>query len=202
MATFSPPSLIRPIANRAVHLRITPRPSSIGESREILRLISQFGEVEYFKNLKYDVIPVPNTIIVIFRDTEAARHCLERSPIRFRMGRVPLNPASQTPGPTDSRVFQIISNSCSRSFRDQLNSSHFHSSFEVDTKSIAQQDLAKKVPIIGLSDINWKAVDKPWHVVQVEKEKDGAFRASGKRKTLMEVYEEAHGTDDSFPQQS
>ena len=43
-------SLARPIAKRAVHLRITPRPSNISDSREILRLVSQFGEVEYYKN--------------------------------------------------------------------------------------------------------------------------------------------------------
>ncbi|KXL45289.1 hypothetical protein M433DRAFT_4630 [Acidomyces richmondensis BFW] len=195
MASFSTPSLIRPIANRAVHLRITPRPSNIGESREILRLLSQFGEVEHFRNLKYDAFPVPNTMLLIFRDIEAAQHCLERSPIRFRMHRARVNAASHNPEPTNSRIFQIISNSCSRSFRDQLNASHFHGSFEVDTKSAAQQDLAKKVPVIGLSDVNWRAVDKPWHVVQVEKEKDGAFRASGKRKTLMEVYKEAHEMD-------
>lgn len=80
-------SLARPVTSRAVHLRITPRPSNLGESREILRLISEFGEVEYFKNLKYDTLSAPNTALVIFKDQEAAMHCMKRSPIRFRMGR-------------------------------------------------------------------------------------------------------------------
>ena len=68
-------SLVRPTAGRAVHLRITPRPSNLGESREILRLISQFGEVEYFRNLKYDALSMPNASLVIFKDEEAASHC-------------------------------------------------------------------------------------------------------------------------------
>lgn len=79
-------SLVRSTVNRAVHFRITPRPSNISESREILRLISQFGEVEYYKHLKYDNLSHPNTSIVIFRDEQAAEHCLKRSPIRFRLG--------------------------------------------------------------------------------------------------------------------
>ena len=79
-------SLARPIAKRAVHLRITPRPSNISDSREILRLVSQFGEVEYYKNLKYDTLSHPSASLVIFRDEKAAESCLKRSPIRFRLG--------------------------------------------------------------------------------------------------------------------
>lgn len=79
-------SLTRPTANRAVHLRITPRPSNISESREILRLISKFGEVEYFKNLKYDVLSHPSAALVIFREDQAAETCIRRTPIRFRLG--------------------------------------------------------------------------------------------------------------------
>ncbi|USW53981.1 hypothetical protein Slin15195_G073000 [Septoria linicola] len=83
-------TLARPTAGRAVHLRITPRPSSLGESREILRLISQFGEVEHFKNLKYDALSMPNAALVIFKDEDAAVHCMKKSPIRFRMGKAPV----------------------------------------------------------------------------------------------------------------
>lgn len=79
-------TLARSTANRAVHLRITPRPSNISESREILRLVSQFGEVEYFKNLKYDTLSHPTASLVIFREEKAAQDCLKRSPIRFRLG--------------------------------------------------------------------------------------------------------------------
>jgi hypothetical protein len=81
-------SITRPLANRAVHLRITPRPSNLGESREILRLLSGFGEIEYYKNLRYDVLTAPDAALVIYKDNDAAMECLRRSPIRFRMGKV------------------------------------------------------------------------------------------------------------------
>lgn len=80
-------SILRPTVNRAVHLVITPRLSNLGESREVLRLISQFGEVEYFRNLKYDALSAPNAALVVFKDEEAASFCVRKSPIRFRMGK-------------------------------------------------------------------------------------------------------------------
>ncbi|KAK4555833.1 hypothetical protein LTR86_007053 [Recurvomyces mirabilis] len=183
-------SFVRPTASRAVHLRFTPRPSSLGESREILRLISQFGEVEHFKNLKYDALSAPNTAIVIFREAEAASHCIKKSPIRFRMG-----PAEQSQDPDTTveglRLFQIQANTARINFRDQLNSSHFHGNFAIDGKSVAQQDLNHRVPMKGLSDVNWQAVDKPWDIVSREKANHGAFKTSGKRKSLQEIASEA-----------
>ncbi|KAK3620009.1 hypothetical protein LTR56_023647 [Elasticomyces elasticus] len=186
-------SLIRPTTTRAVHLRITPRPSNIGESREILRLISQFGEVEYFKNLKYDALSAPNTAIVIFRDEDAAKKCLKKTPIRFRMGRaMPLDESQVKATDQDSRIFQIQINTARAHFRDLLNSSHFHGAFRIDEKSVAQQDLSKRVPMLGLSDVDWRADEKPWKIVEREKESAGAFKGSGRRKSLQEVFEEAN----------
>jgi len=155
-------TFVRPTTARAVLLRITPRASDIGESREILRLISQFGEVEYFKNLKYDALSAPNTAMVIFRDDEAAAHCLKRSPIRFRMGKaapINQNAESNEVSSSDSRIFQISTNVPRANFRDQLNTAHFHGAFMIDGKSVAQQDLAKRVPTPGLSDVDWKAAE-------------------------------------------
>lgn len=80
-------SLVRPIAGRAMHLHIAPRPSNLGESREIMRLMSQFGDIEYYKNLKYEETSQPRSAILIYKETEAANECLRRSPIRFRMGK-------------------------------------------------------------------------------------------------------------------
>ncbi|KAK5109926.1 hypothetical protein LTR62_006415 [Meristemomyces frigidus] len=182
---------IRSTATRAVHLKITPRPSTLGESREILRLISQFGEVEHFKNLKYDALSAPNTIIVIFREEDAARHCLKRSPIRFRMGPAEQTQAVEDSPVAESRLFQIQANTARVNFRDQLNSSHFHGNFAIDGKSAAQQDLSGRVPIKGLSDVEWRAVDKPWVVIEKEKLQHGAFKSSGKRKTLQEIAKES-----------
>ncbi|KAK5134691.1 hypothetical protein LTR08_006206 [Meristemomyces frigidus] len=201
------PSLVRPTANRAVHLRITPRPSNIGESREIMRLISQFGAVEYFKSMKYDALSAPNASLVIFKDEDAAQHCLKRSPIRFRMGRTPVkeqkqahdeavptpdsSPHTATTDPDEPRIFQIQANVARAHFRDQLNMSHFHGHFAVNGKSIAQPDLAKRVPILGLSDVDWRAEDKPWKVARYEWEFHGAYAGSGRKKALGELWEEA-----------
>lgn len=82
--------LSRPVANRGVHLRITPRPSNLGETREILRLLSQFGEIDYFKHLKYDGqgLDLPRVALVIYKDEEGAKNCFRGSPVRFRMGKV------------------------------------------------------------------------------------------------------------------
>ncbi|KAK3110428.1 hypothetical protein LTR53_015285 [Teratosphaeriaceae sp. CCFEE 6253] len=129
-------TLIRPTTGRAVHFRVMPRPSNIGESREILRLISQFGEVEYFKSLKYEALPAANTAIVIFREEDAARQCLKRSPCRREARRATL-------------------------------------------------------PNVGLSDINWRGVEKPWAVVDREKEADAAYKGSGRRKSLHTIYDES-----------
>ncbi|EME82763.1 uncharacterized protein MYCFIDRAFT_153524, partial [Pseudocercospora fijiensis CIRAD86] len=241
-------SIVRSTAARAVHLRISPRPSNLGESREILRLISQFGEVEYFKNLKYDSLAAPNSTLVIFRDEDAAYDCLKRMPIRFRMCRAPVledqepestqqehasmaaqqhpqpNAAagpkrggawglSQTrsmstaslpeppsrpyqmpfqapppPPPLESRLFQILVNPARINFRDQINMRSYHGSFRIDTKSIAQRHLQQVVPLPGLSCVNWRATDKPWRII--DKERDEEHNGPQRRKSLKELYEE------------
>lgn len=82
--------LARPLTSRAIHLKIIPRPSNLGEQREILRLLSQFGEIDYYKSLKYDGqgLGRPDVGLVIFKDEEGAKNCFRGSPVRFRMGRV------------------------------------------------------------------------------------------------------------------
>lgn len=252
-------SISRSTANRAVHLRITPRPSNISDSREILRLVSQFGEVEYYKNLKYDTLSHPSASLVIFRDEQAAQSCLKRSPIRFRLGPAPAadvedeaypqqhshntpTPAAATPqqpnnsplptnspkGPTStpfglsqsrslstsslptaprptpalpflstepsphvhtqqpSRIFQLQTNPARTNFRDQIDRAEYHGRFVVDTKSAIQQDLAKRVPTLGLSAWEWRKPEKPDRVVQ-------RMRSGEGRRSLMEIWEEGRG---------
>lgn len=41
-------------AGRAVHVKIHPRPRNLSESREILRVLQQYGEVAMYKHLKVD----------------------------------------------------------------------------------------------------------------------------------------------------
>ena len=39
-------------AGRAVHVKIQPRPRNLSESREILRVLQQYGEIAMYKHLK------------------------------------------------------------------------------------------------------------------------------------------------------
>jgi hypothetical protein len=244
-------SLARSTAGRAVHLRITPRPSNISDSREILRLVSQFGEVEYFKNLKYDALSHPSASLVIFREEKAAEACLKRSPIRFRLGPaepdvdeksnphqhapiptpattqpsqpppsnnnsprgpvsspfemahtrslstnslptpprpVPVLPFLQSdPSPHDrqptSRIFQLQTNPANYSFRDHVERAEYNGRYAIDTKSAIQQDLAKRVPLLGLSCWEWRKPEKPNRLWQ-------SLRNGETSKTLTEVWEE------------
>lgn len=242
--------LARPIANRGVHLRITPRPSNLGETREILRLLSQFGEIDYFKNLKYDGqgLALSNVALAIYKDEEGAKNCFRGSPVRFRMGKVkagsqaqppvrqeaedvqkdsrgprsgawgleesasgrgftgapfglepdtphqrrysstsslpkptprPIRMPFDPPSPPDTvaekaeeqdRIFEIRTSSTNRNFRDHINMGHYYGSFAIDSKMPGQEDLAKRVPVLGMSCIDWRAKERPWRFVQRESE--------------------------------
>ena len=54
---------------------------------------------------------------------------------------------------------------------------------------VGQGDLAKKVPTPGLSCVDWKAMEKPWHVVKTEKEYE--HRGPKARRRLGLLWEEA-----------
>ena len=51
LAAQSIPAYAR-TAGRAVHIKIYPRPRNLSESREILRVLQQYGEVAMYKHLK------------------------------------------------------------------------------------------------------------------------------------------------------
>ncbi|KAK5171298.1 uncharacterized protein LTR77_004442 [Saxophila tyrrhenica] len=277
-----------PFTNRAIHLRITPRPSNLGESREILRLLSGFGEIEYYKNLKYDLLTMPNAALVIFRDEKAAIEALKKSPIRFRMGKAPLQGLSdrvsqaekqvqaeenekreERPlrrGPTGTpfglgapagargistsainsadstspayqpffaaeettpesiaveskpqprrrsnsqppprpivqddaggRIFQIQTNPSFRKFRDHVNMAHYGGSFAIDSQQFGQEDMKHKVPLLGLSCMDWRAAGiegRPWHIIRRERDSENA--GPTRRKTLGELWEEGREVD-------
>lgn len=77
---------LRSAAARAVHLKVYPRPASLSESRELLSVLQQFGEVTMFKSLRYDYVqPAPNTCLAIYRDATSASKLLKASPLRFTL---------------------------------------------------------------------------------------------------------------------
>ena len=53
-------------AGRAVHVKIHPRPRNLSESREILRVLQQYGEVAMYKHLKvHSLVTVLCSIILL-----------------------------------------------------------------------------------------------------------------------------------------
>jgi len=52
MAAVKPVVAAGSIASRAVHLKITPAPRNIRESREILKLVKGYGDLTMFKNMR------------------------------------------------------------------------------------------------------------------------------------------------------
>ncbi|OJD28956.1 pal1-like protein [Diplodia corticola] len=93
----------RSAAAKAVHLKVFPRPTSLSESRELLNVLQQFGEVTMFKSLRLDYLqPAPNTCLAIYRDATSAASLLKASPLRFTLEPVVGNddagePHDQTP---------------------------------------------------------------------------------------------------------
>lgn len=167
---MSIPSIIRPTASRTLHLHLTPRVQNVGESRSILRLLQEFGEVEYFKHLKHDMLSAPQTILCVFKEQEAAQQVLNSSPVRFRVATTGGPTAAHSNNAEDNdRMFQLQARTARVHLRDQINMSHFHGPYALDTKSAAQEDLAKKVPLLGTSDLHWRAEQKPWKVLAKEK---------------------------------
>jgi len=170
--------LIRPIANRAVHLRLHPRVETLAESREILRLMQTFGRVEMFRNFKYDAQPLANNMIAIYESDDAARKLLEESPLRFVM-----SPEGSPEG--QQRHYQLQANPSTFHHRDHIDQSVYNGSYKVSNRSLVQEDLAKNVPMVGLSEFTLRKPEKPWRVLHREKEREQTT------KTLRHLLEDA-----------
>nr|POE79724.1 hypothetical protein CFP56_07789 [Quercus suber] len=179
------PSIVRSTASRTLHLHLTPRIQNVGESRSILRLLQQFGEVEYFKHLKHDVLSAPQAILCVFRDKSTAQRVLESSPLSFRLDMTEDSSAVRSVVKEESEhLFQLRARPARIHLRDQINMSHFHGPFALDTKSAAYEDLVKRVPIVGQSDLHWRAEQKPWKILAREQQEKET------RVKLMDLWEE------------
>ncbi|KAF2450558.1 hypothetical protein P171DRAFT_439184 [Karstenula rhodostoma CBS 690.94] len=81
------------LSQRFLHLRISPRPANLSESREILRVLQRFGEVSKYYHMQFEYhSPVPNSALLIYRDAAAAHAALAASPIRFALERIHHDP--------------------------------------------------------------------------------------------------------------
>ncbi|KAI4192773.1 MAG: hypothetical protein LQ346_004168 [Caloplaca aetnensis] len=75
-------------ADSSVYIRISPRPRSLAESKEVLRVMQGFGEVVMFRHLKYEAPnPTLNAALAIFRSESEAMRAVDASPVRFRCRR-------------------------------------------------------------------------------------------------------------------
>lgn len=90
--------------------------------------------------------------------------------------------STTSPAPRD---FQIQVNLAYTHHRDTINANPYNGPFVVDRKSAIQEDLAKRVPLIGLSDLNLKRLQKPWRVLARE-----VMYEKKDRKTLRQIWHE------------
>lgn len=89
--------------------------------------------------------------------------------------RASLNLSGRSASP-QTRKYQLQVNISTMHHRDHLNANPYNGPFVVDSKSAVQQDLAKRVPLIGLSDVNLKKPEKPWRVLLWERAREGKRR--------------------------
>ncbi|KAL8673796.1 MAG: hypothetical protein Q9168_001808 [Polycauliona sp. 1 TL-2023] len=73
-------------AECAVHVKIFPRPANLAESKEVLRVLQQYGEVVMYRNLKYEApSPTLNAALAIYRTQNSAYNVVQASPIHFQL---------------------------------------------------------------------------------------------------------------------
>lgn len=186
---MSIPPIVRSTASRTLHLHVTPRVQSVGESRSILRLLQQFGEVEYFKHLKHDLLSAPQAILCVFKDKETAQRVISTSPLSFKLAKSGQSAAQHGNADEENeRSFRLRARPARVHLRDQINMSHFHGPFALDKKSAAYEDLEFRVPVMGQSDLHWRAEQKPWKIMAREQEQKQT------RVKLMDMWEDAQKT--------
>ncbi|KAL8948637.1 MAG: hypothetical protein Q9222_005188 [Ikaeria aurantiellina] len=73
-------------ADCSVYIKISPRPQNLAESREVLRILQQYGEVVMYRHLKYEApTPTLNAALAIYGNQNAADAAIQASPIRFQL---------------------------------------------------------------------------------------------------------------------
>lgn len=104
-----------------------------------------------------------------------------RSLSTFNRQQLP-KPKSQHP---EEREYEIQVNRSTMNHRDHINVSHYHGPFAIDSKSAIQEDLAKRVPLPGLSDLNFRRPDKPWRILSWQRAREEKTRTP-----LRKMYEQ------------
>ncbi|KAF2839454.1 hypothetical protein M501DRAFT_1057723 [Patellaria atrata CBS 101060] len=220
------------VAARAVHLKIFPRPADIAESREVLRVLQYYGEVETYRNLRYErSYPAPNSALAIFQDAAAARRLLKASPVRFSLEPIQqgheitdksnedevndigvghegvattkhdaadgadlaqsassnvVSSAEEAKSSLKSRQFKLIADLSTTNHLDHIVwTSPYQGSYKY-TSGLIQDDLAKRVPLRALAEIE---LDRPSTPARLQRKAEERLR---KRKTLRQLAEEQY----------
>jgi hypothetical protein len=145
-----------------------------------------------FRNFKYDATPLANNMIAIYETEEAARSLIKVSPLRFVMG-------PEGSGEGRQRHYQLQANTSTFHHRDQIDQTVYNGSYQVSGRSLVQEDLAKNVPMVGLSEFTLRKEEKPWRVLRREKERDET--AKSLRQLLEEEPASRNGTAANHVQQ-
>lgn len=91
---------LRPRTSHAVHIKIHPRPRNLAESRQILRVLQEYGRVVMYKHLKYEPeAPAHNSAIAIYQNPSSAKDLIDASPITFELEVGKIASAYVTTGP-------------------------------------------------------------------------------------------------------
>ncbi|KAG8533780.1 uncharacterized protein KY384_001521 [Bacidia gigantensis] len=173
---------------RGVHLRIYPRPANIRESRNILDVLRNYGDVVMYQHLKHDpAIKAANSALALYREKAEAASLISASPIRLEMGSWGVQQlkreesdaadAKEDEGSavsaTSKRGFHITVEPTKMNFQTLIQRQQYYSSFELDKTDIVFQDLCKRVPVVGMADCQLDRGEVPLRlrVKKLEKER-------------------------------
>ena len=189
-------------AGRGLRLKIYPRPTTLSDSRNILRVLQKYGHLVTYHFLRFDPTSrAQNTVIALYKDQTEAERLLAASPLQLEMGTwgvreasrlpnghpVPSAPAEVSGGlvsasPASKEYLVVVERSIANLFAQQQRQ-HYSAAFEPDQNSIMYEDLASRVPIPAMADCQLEKGEVPLRVrikrLEAEQtEMRGAFRES------------------------
>ena len=171
--TLASQSTLAPYARtngRGVHLRIHPRPANISESRKILSVLQQYGDVVMYQNLKYDPdSKAENIALALYKENAEADSLVAASPLKLEMGSSGVKQLSMdasgaisrsaegeekfmAPASSYPKYFNFIFDFSKIYFQLVIRRQHYYSSFRPNTHDQMFQDLQTKVPVAAMAD--------------------------------------------------
>ncbi|KAL9103244.1 MAG: hypothetical protein Q9163_001695 [Psora crenata] len=190
--------------DRAVHVRIYPRPANIAESRHILSVLQKYGEVVYYQHLKHDpVMKAANSALALYKEKAEAQELIHASPVRFEMVGAGLKGVSRSrleaaeddddedlkdaekksSPDRPAREFELRIEPSRLNHQAYIQRQHYYGYFEPDSTNLMFSDLEKRVPVVGMADCQVEKAEVPLRLrkrrmERERKEKRGVWRES------------------------